>query len=339
MLLLRTRPGRVQVLPALLRWRRPVLVIVGLIAAIALYWEITSLIAYTGDAYVTSDLVAVAPQVTGRIVAVHVRDNQTVHRGDKLLTIDPVPRELAVAAGRAAVKEAHAKADADRDAVAAAQSTLDAATAILQYNKSTQARAAALINSGAESQQQLDAANEALRRADADADAARAALDKAREVMAIDQAAVEQAEAQLATEQWRLSKTNLPSPTDGTITHLTVRVGDTARDDVPMIGIVDAHAWRVIANYKQIYLRAFRPGGTAWVWLDSKPWHWYRARIEGVAAGISRTLDPPGLLPYVAPTTDWIRLPRRFPVTLILIKPPPDLQLFMGADARVVIFP
>jgi membrane fusion protein, multidrug efflux system len=339
MLLVRTRRPGLHLPPALLRWRRPVLVVIGVIAAVALYWETTSFVAYTGDAYVTSDLVSVAPQVTGRIVAVHVRDNQTVHRGDKLLTIDPVPLELDLAARRAALAEAHAKAAADRDAVAAAQSTLDAATATLQFNKSTQARAAALINSGAESQQQLDAANEALRRADADADAASAALDRAHKVMAVDQAAVEYADAELATAQWRLSRTDLVSPTDGTITHLTVRVGDTARDDVPMIGIVDARAWRIIANYKQDYLRAFRPGGTGWVWLDSAPWQWHRARIEGVATGISRNPDPPGLLPYVPPTTDWIRLQRRFPVTLTLTGPPPDLRLFMGADARVVIFP
>ena len=79
--------------------------------------------------------------------------------------------------------------------------------------------------------------------------------------------------------------------------------------------------------------------GTAWVWLDSAPWHWRRARIEGIAAGISRDPNPPGLLPYVAPTTDWIRLQRRFPVTLTLVGSPPDLRLFMGADARVLIFP
>ena len=60
---------------------------------------------------------------------------------------------------------------------------------------------------------------------------------------------------------------------------------------------------------------------------------------QGIAAGISRSSDPPGLLPYVPPTTDWIRLQRRFPVTLTLAEPPPDLRLFMGADARVVIFP
>ena len=49
-------------------------------------WEIfTYFVAYTDDAYVRSDLVAVAPEVTGPIIAVHVVDNQTVKKGDKLL--------------------------------------------------------------------------------------------------------------------------------------------------------------------------------------------------------------------------------------------------------------
>jgi multidrug efflux system membrane fusion protein len=83
----------------------------------------------------------------------------------------------------------------------------------------------------------------------------------------------------------------------------------------------------------------FKIGGDAWVWVDSEPWQLHRARIAGIARGISRDEGADKLLPYVAPTTDWIRLQRRFPVTLTLVDPPHDLILFMGADARVVIFP
>jgi multidrug efflux system membrane fusion protein len=106
-----------------------------------------------------------------------------------------------------------------------------------------------------------------------------------------------------------------------------------------MIGIVDANAWRIMANYKQYYIRSFRVGGEAWVWLDSSPWHLHRARITGIARGFSRDPQAPMLLPYVAPTTDWIRLQRRIPVTIVLIDPPPDGVFYMGADARTVIFP
>jgi membrane fusion protein, multidrug efflux system len=75
------------------------------------------------------------------------------------------------------------------------------------------------------------------------------------------------------------------------------------------------------------------------VWLDSQPWRLHRAKIAGIARGISRDPAPERLLAYVPPTTDWIRLQRRFPVTLTLVDPPPDLKLYMGADARVLILP
>ena len=97
-------------------------------------------------------------------------------------------------------------------------------------------------------------------------------------------------------------------------------------------------AWRIIANYKQDYIRSFEIGGTAWVWLDSAPWQLHRARITGIARGISRQKEPEMLLPYVAPTTDWIRLQRRIPVTMVLVDPPPGFKLYMGADARTVVF-
>jgi multidrug efflux system membrane fusion protein len=115
-------------------------------------------------------------------------------------------------------------------------------------------------------------------------------------------------------------------------------VGDTAQSGTALIGIVDGAAWRIVANYKQSYIRRMHPGDTAWVWLDTHPWRFYRARIQGIARGISREPAADKLLPYVAPTTDWIRLTRRFPVTLTLVDPPTDLTLYMGADARTLIF-
>ncbi|HEY2540949.1 MAG TPA: hypothetical protein VGI28_15860, partial [Stellaceae bacterium] len=72
--------------------------------------------------------------------------------------------------------------------------------------------------------------------------------------------------------------------------------------------------------------------------LDSYPWHVHRAVVQGIARGISRRQTPNTLLPYVEPTTDWIRLERRFPVTFVLRDPHPDVILHMGSDARTLIF-
>jgi len=62
-----------------------------------------------------------------------------------------------------------------------------------------------------------------------------------------------------------------------------------------------------------------------------------RWEIQGIARGISRQQTERKLLPYVEPTTDWIRLERRFPVTLVLQDADPGIVLHMGADARTLI--
>lgn len=309
----------------------------GVVAVLLAYEGITSIVAYTSDAYVRSDLVSVAPQVSGLIVAVQVRDNQTVRRGDPLLTIDPEPFKLAVDERQAALREANAQVAADAEAVRVAQAKLDAASAAATLARVTRDRVDALGAEGDTSRQRLDQAAAELGRAQADVTAAQDAVAQAAQISLMHQASVARGTAELATAVWRLNQTTITAPADGTINNLGVRIGDTAIADVPLIGIVNAHAWRVIANYRQSYIRGFHIGQTAWVWLDSAPWQFHRARIDGIARGISREPGGNTLLPYVAPTTDWIRLQRRFPVTLILTDPPDTL--YMGADARAVILP
>lgn len=321
------------------RRTRIALILGGLLAAFVAYEIITSFVAYTDDSYVQSDLVGVAPEVTGRIIAVHVADNATVREGDPLVTIDPVPFQLVVDERQAEIEEARAEALAAQNAIAVAQDTADAAASALAFAKVTQQRKAALINSGSISQQSLDKANDDMRRADAALAAAQASISQSKSNLAMQQSREAMAQAQMATAQWRLARTKVVAPTDGAITNLTVRVGDTGTAYEPLIGVVDAKAWRIIANFKQNYIDRFEIGKPAWIWLDSHPWHFYRARIGGIARGISRNPGQDKLLPYVAPTTDWIRLQRRFPVTLYLVDPPKDLALYMGADARVLIFP
>jgi len=321
------------------RGRRIGLAVAIIISAFALYEVTTSFLAYTADAYVQSDLVALAPQITGRVVAVHVTDNQNVIQGDLLVSIDPVPFQLTVDQRRAEVEETRAQVAADQHLIDSAQDALTAAISAATYAHETQTRLASLNSAQDVSRADLDQANDTMRRADAARDAARQAIATAQSTAAMHQAAHTRATAELATAEWELARTRLIAPTGGTITSLTLRAGDTAQADVPLIGIVDAHAWRIIANYKESYIRGFAPGDSAWVWLDSQPWHPHRARIASIARGISRDPVPNRLLNYVAPTTDWIRLQRRFPVTLTLIDPPANLNLYMGADARVLVTP
>jgi multidrug efflux system membrane fusion protein len=319
---------------------RRLVAVVGTILVLFVAWEVgTYYIAYTDDAYVRSDLIGVAPEVTGPIIALHVVDNQQIKKGDRIYKIDPTPFQLEVDTRQAQIEEQSALVKVAQEELETAKAALQSATSAHTYAVEQQARYAVLAASNNAPRAELDRADNEMRRTAAEKTIAEIAIAKARTAINVHQAALDVAKAEKATAEWKLGKTDVVAPADGWINNLTVRIGDTGTVSIPNVGIVDAHAWRIIANYKEYYIRPFKIGGTAWVWLDSDPWRFRKARITGIARGISRDPTAPMLLPYVAPTTDWIRLQRRIPVTIVLEEPPPDGKLYMGADARTVVFP
>jgi membrane fusion protein, multidrug efflux system len=269
----------------------------GVVAVVAAYEILMSYVAYTDDSYVRTDLVAVAPMVTGRIVALQVHDNEPVKKRDLLFSIDPVPFRLAVAQKQAEIGETMAQIAADQQASDVAQDRYAAAVSAVGFARDTQKRLATLNASGYIPRQSLDRVNDTLKRAQDDMAAAEASIAQARSVAAMHQASLARARVEMATAQWELSRTEVVSPTDGIVNNLTIRVGDTAKMNEPLIGILDAHAWRIVANYKQYYLRNLKPGERVWVWLDSQPWHLHRAHIASIGQGISRDLEPTVIFP------------------------------------------
>ncbi|MGD0108697.1 MAG: HlyD family secretion protein [Rhodopila sp.] len=102
---------------------RPALTL--LIAAVALVlgrglWVYYMDAPWTRDGRVRADVVTIAPDVSGLVTEVLVRDNQVVKRGDLLFRIDPDRFELALAQADAAVASRKAQMDeAQREATRA----------------------------------------------------------------------------------------------------------------------------------------------------------------------------------------------------------------------------
>jgi multidrug resistance efflux pump len=71
---------------------------------------------WTRDGTIRVYVVTMAPEVAGRIVALPVKDNQFVHKGDLLMVIDPTDYKIAVSFNEAAVQQAQANAlNAERE--------------------------------------------------------------------------------------------------------------------------------------------------------------------------------------------------------------------------------
>ncbi|MGY4490530.1 efflux RND transporter periplasmic adaptor subunit [Pseudomonas sp. TE3610] len=115
---------------------------------------------WTRDGRVRADIINVAPDVTGYVVAVPVRDNQLVKKGDVLLQIDPEHYQIAVKQAQALVasrkatwemRQVNAKRRADMDNLVVSKESRDdagnvASSAEADYQQALAALDAAQLN-------------------------------------------------------------------------------------------------------------------------------------------------------------------------------------------------
>lgn len=83
------------------------LLLVACVAGV-LAWRNFSVAPWTRDGQLMADVVDLAPEVSGRVVALHVGDNQLVQKGDLLYEIEPVDYQIAVASAEATVESRRA---------------------------------------------------------------------------------------------------------------------------------------------------------------------------------------------------------------------------------------
>ena len=301
----------------------------------------------TDDAYLQADLVHLAPDVSGRIVELNVRDNQAVRKGDVLLRIDPEPYRMRVDQARAAVQGLEAKLGLTADQVASQTSKADAAArgigsaeAQRSLASSTLARMEPLLGRGFVTAQQVDQARTAQRTAQIALQQAQLQADEARQAIINTkptEAELEGARATLALAERDLNKTVVRAPCDGRITALDIAAGEFAATGHPLFTIIDTEHWYAIGNFRETDLAGMEPGQRATVYVMAQPSRHVAGKIDslgwGVASDVSATF---GGLPHVERTLNWVRIAARFPVRILLDAPPDDLMRY-GATAVIVI--
>src|SRR6201987_2111086 len=74
-------------------------------------WDAYMIAPWTRDSVVRAYVVTMAPEVSGRIVEMPLRDNQFVRKGDMLMVIDPTDYRIAIDLAEASVLQAKATAE------------------------------------------------------------------------------------------------------------------------------------------------------------------------------------------------------------------------------------
>jgi membrane fusion protein, multidrug efflux system len=265
----------------------------------------------TDDAYVGADTSIIAAKAMGHLTAVPVVDNQIVHKGDLLASIDDGDYQNALEAARARIGTQDAtiarfarQIDAQGAIIAQAEAQVASAAAQIRSAAADVERAALeydrsfkLAQTNFGSQQRLEqatadrdrtvAAQAAAKASEASAAAALAGVKANLDVLKAqkDEAQRQRNELVTALEMAKrnLSFTRVLAPFDGTVGNKAAEVGELVQPGTRLMALVPLNASYVDANFKETQLAGIKPGQKVDVAIDALDGR----TVEGVVKSIS----------------------------------------------------
>ncbi|MCW1383101.1 HlyD family secretion protein [Novosphingobium sp. KCTC 2891] len=294
----------------------------------------------TDNAYIKQDIVSVAGEVNGLIVAVSVRENQQVKAGDVLFTIDPSSFKVAMQQADAQIANAQARVTALQADVGANAADLAGARDELSLAQANYSREKALMERGFNTRARMDAANFAVASArdklnalDAEVAKAQAQLATGAQVPGVNPA-IAAAQATRAKAVLDLQRTVIRAPASGRVTQVNrLQIGQMVFAGVPMLSVVRDDGARVEANFKETDLDRMRAGQPAEIRLDAYPGLRLKGHVDSIGAGTGSEFS---VLPAQNATGNWVKVIQRVPVR-IAIDEKTDRPLIAGLSAAVSV--
>ena len=319
----------------LVKWGIAALILLAAIVAGIVYWKESKHAVSTENAYVNANRIDIAAQVAGPIVAVHVRDQQHVNKGDLLVEIDARPYQIAVDAAQAQLEIAYQTTSSESAAVAAARAQVSQRQAELRNAQSNERRVRDLIERKLISQQSAEAmiteaetAQAAVHAAEANLQQAQSALGEAGKRNATVRAAV----AKLDQAKLDLEHTRIFAPASGWLANFGLRPGSTVQVGFVLFAIISDEEYWVDANFKETELDRIRPGQQATIRVDMYRDREFRGVVESLSVGSGAAFS---LLPAQNATGNWVKVTQRVPVKVRFDDFDPSFPLRVGATASV----
>lgn len=266
------------------------------LSAVLMAWNLppfTATVEKTDNAYVRGLTMSVAPQVSGYVVSVEVRDYEQVHTGQVLARIDDRIYKARVAAARANLS--------------AQVAGLANAQAQLLRARADMARVDDLVSDGSVSIRERDQTLAALRQAEAQ-------VRQANGGQGSFEAQVDAARAQLELAQIDLEHTVIIAAAEGQVSEIGVRVGQYVTNGSLLMSLVPADRW-VIANFKEAQVARIVPGQRVTFTVDALNNARFNGRVERLspAAGSEFSVLKPDNA-----TGNFVKVPQRIGVRIAI---------------------
>ncbi|MCC2978592.1 HlyD family secretion protein [Sphingomonas sp. IC4-52] len=311
-----------------------------LIALVAGYLYLTSgRYISTDNAYVRQDVISVSPDVSGRIVAVNVKENQRIKAGDVLFQIDPEPYRIALAQANADLAAARVQVATMATDSSSAAADIESARAELTLAEATYQRQNELMKRGFTTRASFDAAVQDVAAARAKIATGQAAAARARQQIGSgggsgQPAAIQVALAKRAQAAMNLERTTVRAPSDGVVSQTSrLQVGNITPSGVPALSlVVSDQAW-VEANFKETDLDHMRVGQAAELEFDAYPGLKVHGRVQSIGAGTGSEFS---VLPAQNANGNWVKVTQRVPVRIAINGKPPRVMIAgLSTDVRI----
>ena len=311
--------------------------------AIAAYLYLTAgRTASTDDAYVQADKIVVSSDVSARVVAVEVKDNQFVKAGQVLVRLNDSSYKIALAKAQANLAATKLQIDGLRATYKQRQADVKAAQDTVDYMQREADRQAQLLATHVTSQQKYDEARHNLENAKQQLSSAEqqlanvlASLGGNPDTPTDQHPLVLQAKAQVDSAMLDLSDTVITAPTDGYVTQVNhLPVGQYLTAATPAFDLVTTQNSWIEANFKETDLTRMRPGQSATCDIDTYPDRVFRAHVQSISAGTGSEFS---VLPPQNSTGNWVKIVQRIPVRLLIDDPDADHPLRAGMSATCTV--
>src|SRR6266850_232486 len=317
------------------RWLSAVIVVAAVLLGLVVLHR-TNHYPRTDDAEVLANFIGIAPQVEGRIIRLHVRDNQFVKQGELLFEIDEQPYQYALEKAISDQSTLEGQIEDERRRIASQVSAVSVAKAKSQGTESEVARYAAAID---QARADVTNAEQGVSKAKAEWEYANNNLHRLEPLLTKQFVTVDQVD-QAENARYNLNNCRVYAPFDARVTNLTISEGAYAHVGQQVFTLIDARTWWAVANFREGQLDQIRLGMRADVYVMSKPDVRFTGIVDSVGFGVTPNPDVIGKLdkglPDVQRTLNWVHLASRYPVRVRVEDPPPDL-FRVGQSAVVTI--
>ena len=297
-------------------------------------WPFNSSWVSTDNAYVRGQITVLAPQVSGYVTDVLVKDFQHVRQGEPLLRIDDRIYREKVAQAQANLDSAVAALANSDQAQAQNRAQIGAAKAALSAGQAELARSRNELKRYEElADQQLVALNDrdkfrtSAQAAQSSVQQSQAQIRIAEETLTSTQVArkgleagVETAKAQLELARIDLANTVIHAPRDGQVSEASVRLGQYVTAGSQLMFLVPDTLW-VVANFKEGQTWRMRIGQPATFSVDAFDGERLNGHIEQIAPATGSEFSV--LRPDNA-SGNFTKVVQRLPVRIAI---DPDQQL------------